>query len=141
VDLVGRRQSVRRYLDRPVERETAGPIGTFNTFTNQAPVLVAAVTQAPLLRTRIGGLLKGRDYSLIDIGIAAAHFCLQATELGLGTCMLGWFGEPAVKRALGIPRGRRVHRLITLGYPADLALRPKRRKSLVQVHSYNRYQD
>ena len=29
---------------------------------------------------RIGALLKNREYPLIDIGIAAEHFCLQAAE-------------------------------------------------------------
>jgi len=176
--LVERRQSVRRYLDKPVEREqialcleaarlspstsnsqpwrfvvvdepelkdllasrTAGPLGTFNTFASQAPVLVAVVTEAPNLEARVGALVKRREFSLIDIGIAAVQFCLQAAELGLGTCIMGWFDERGVKRALGIPRGRRVHLMISLGYPADGGPRPKKRKSLTQIHAYNRYQ-
>lgn len=177
LDLVARRQSVRRYLDKPVEREkiercleaarlapstsnsqpwrfvvvdepqlrgrladrTRGPLGSFNTFTPQAPVLVAVVTDAPNLEARTGALLKRRDFRLIDIGIAAVQFCLQATELGLGTCILGWFDERGVKRALGVPPGRRVHLIITLGYPADPEQRPKKRKGLAQIRSYNRY--
>ena len=30
----------------------------------------------------------------MDIGVTAEHFCLQAAELGLGSCMIGWFDEP-----------------------------------------------
>jgi nitroreductase len=128
-------------LRTTVARQSAGPLGSFNTFAAQAPVLVAVVTEAPNVTVRIGGLLKTRDYSLIDIGIAAVQFCLQATELGLGTCLIGWFDERGVKRALGIPRDRRVHLLVTLGYPVDPLPRPKRRKSLGQIHAYNRYQE
>ena len=50
-------------------------------------------------------LLK-KDYCLYDIGIAAEHFCLQAAEEGLGTCMLGWFNERPLQKLLGIPKKR-----------------------------------
>jgi len=89
--------------------------------------------------TRLGGWLQGRNYGLIDAGIAAEHFCLQAAEQGLGTCMLGIFNERAVRRLLGVPRGRRVALLIAVGYPEAKQTRPKRRKSLEQIRSYNRY--
>lgn len=35
------------------------------------------------------------NYSLIDISIACDQLTLQAEELGLGTCWLGWFNEKA----------------------------------------------
>ena len=34
------------------------------------------------------------------IGMAVENFCLQATEEGLGTCILGWFDEKGVQRLL-----------------------------------------
>ncbi len=88
---------------------------------------------------------------MIDIGIAAEHFCLQAAEEGLGTCMLGWFDERAVLRLIGAPRGRRIGLVITVGYPAggepsaegtagsDMAAAPKRRKTFAEISSRNRY--
>jgi nitroreductase len=30
------------------------------------------------------------DYPWVDIGIAGEHLVLAATELGLGTCRIGW---------------------------------------------------
>jgi nitroreductase len=89
--------------------------------------------------TRVGGWLAGRDYRLIDLGMAAEHFCLQAAEEGLGTCLLGFFNSRRVGKLLRVPLGRRVQILITLGYPADAEVREKRRKPLAQVRSYNRY--
>ncbi len=53
----------------------------------------------------------------MDIGTAAEHFCLQAAELGLGSCMIGWFDEPRVKQLLQIPDKKRIPLLIKLGYP------------------------
>ena len=112
----------------------------FNRFSLGAPVIVVFCIEKAGLVTQIGGMLKKRPFSLIDIGIAAAHFCLQAAELGLGTCMLGWFDEKKVKRLLGIPRGTRIGLLITLGYPAENErLREKSRKSARLVSRFNRY--
>lgn len=97
------------------------PGGVMNTFAAQAPVIVAIVAERPNIASQIGSALKKKPFYLIDIGIAAEHFCLQATELGLGTCMIGWFQENETRKLLGIPRGRRPVLLITLGYPPERA--------------------
>ena len=122
-----------------VARETFGALVSFNHFSLQAPVLVVCVADEGKLAPRIGGFFKGRRYSGMDMGIAAAHFCLQAVEEGLGTCMLGWFDEKGVRRALGIPEPKRVGLLITVGYPAEAQARPRSRKPLDHVRAYNRY--
>ena len=127
-------------LREQVARATFSPGFAFNKFSLGAPLIVVFCIEKAGLVTQIGGLLKKRPFSLIDIGIAAAHFCLQAAELGLGTCMLGWFDEKKVKRLLGIPRGTRIGLLITLGYPdAGERLREKNRKSARLVSRFNRY--
>jgi nitroreductase len=125
-------------LREAVARATFGKLLSFNRFTLQAPVLVAVVTETSV-RTSVGGLVRGRPYGLIDIGIAAQHFCLRAEELGLGTCMLGWFDEKSVKRLLGVPRQKHLDMIITLGYPAENSHRPKKRKSLEEILCFNRY--
>ena len=123
-----------------VARATFSRLVSFNRFARQAPVLAVLVVEKPKVITQIGGRLKDRDFPLIDIGIAAAHFCLQAADLGLGTCMLGWFDEAVIRELLHIPASRRIGLVITLGYPADDdRLRPKIRKSVAEVCSRNGY--
>jgi nitroreductase len=112
---------------------------TYKRFTRSAPAFVAVVREPGKAESRVGGWLAGRDYRLIDLGMAAEHFCLQAAEEGLGTCLLGFFNSRRVGKLLRVPLGRRVQILITLGYPADAEVREKRRKPLAQVRSYNRY--
>lgn len=127
-------------LSQKVAKETYGPLSTFNTFAGQAPVIVAIVIEKMKTITQIGAFLKDREFSLIDIGITAEHFCLQAAEEGLGTCMLGWFNEDPIKGLLKIPQHKRIGLLITLGYfPEDYPLRQKKRKDFKEVVSYNRY--
>ncbi|HBY56936.1 MAG TPA: NAD(P)H nitroreductase [Candidatus Atribacteria bacterium] len=177
LDLVKTRQSVRKYLDKPVEREkiercleavrlapsasnsqpwsfividdpklkeavakkTFDKLISFNRFSLQAPVLIIIISERPGFLNKVAEAIKDKQFSLIDIGIAAEHFCLQATEEGLGTCMLGWFDEKGVKKLLNIPSNRRVELIITMGYPASKEIRPKKRKELNQIRSYNSY--
>ncbi len=116
---------------------SAGVIG-MNLFVEQAPVQIVVVREKANFSSRIGSNIKRKDYSLIDIGIASEHICLQAAAEGLGSCMIGWFDEKKVKQLLKIPASKRVELLITLGYPAK-DTREKRRKSEEETVSRNRY--
>ena len=107
----------------------------------QAPVIAVLVIEKAKLIARIGGSVKNQEYPEYDLGIAAAHFCLQATELGLGTCMIGWFDEKKIKQLLNIPKKRKVGLVITLGYPPeDYKLRKKIRKPVEEIFNFNSYQ-
>jgi len=119
---------------------TSGKLVPMNHFTRQAPILVVIVRESPNLTSKIGTVLKDKPYTLMDIGIVALQFCLQATAEGLGSCILGWFNEKKVKELLQIPKNKRAELIITLGYPSSQTLRPKIRKKLDDVCCYNRYQ-
>ncbi len=127
-------------LKDKVARKTFGPLKSFNKFVPQAPVIIAIVLEKPKIITELGGRIKKKEYPLIDIGIAAEHICLQAAEEGLGTCMLGWFDEKAVKTLLNVPENKSMPLLITLGYvPDDYKHRKKIRKDMEKVVRYNSY--
>ncbi len=110
----------------------------FNRFTDQVPLFIVIVREKSKAIAQLGGTIKNRDYSMIDIGIAAENICLQASAEGLGSCMLGWFNEKEIKKVLNIPSNRRAELVIALGYPAK-ASRIKSRKSIDDVVSYNSY--
>lgn len=126
-------------LKSKVAKQTYDTVINFNKFVPQAPVLLVIVIEKPKLITQIGGFLKKKDYPLIDIGIAAEHFCLQAAEEGLGTCMLGWFNDKIIKELLNIPKDRIIGLVISVGYPDYEVVPTKKRKSTEEVVSYNRY--
>ena len=109
-----------------------------NGFCSSVPCIAVLVMEKPNAISAIGSVLKNKEYTLIDIGIVAEHFCLQAAELGLGTCMIGWFDEKKVRKLLGIPKNRRLPLLITVGFP-DETPREKSRKTTEQIYSRNRY--
>lgn len=127
-------------LKDKVAYKTFGPLKSFNKFVPQSPVIVAIVLEKPKLITEAGGRIKNKEFPLIDIGIAAEHFCLQAAEEGLGTCMLGWFDEKAIKKLINVPKSKSIPLLITLGYTPDgYRTRNKIRKDFDKVVRYNTY--
>jgi len=127
-------------LKNKVAQKTFGPAKTFNKFVPQAPIIIVLVLEKPKIITELGGRVKKKEWPLIDIGIAAEHFCLQAAEEGLGTCMLGWFDEKSIKELLNIPERNTIPLLITLGYtPEDYKLRKKIRKNFDKVVKWNSY--
>jgi nitroreductase len=110
-----------------------------NHFTKQAPVHVVIVREKANLTSSIGQVVKDKEFPVMDIGIAAVHFCLQAVEEGLGTCILGWFNEKKVRKLLSVPRNKRIELILTVGYPATYEIRPKKRKPREAVVAYNKY--
>ena len=118
---------------------TSGPLVPMNHFTRQAPLLVVIVRESPNLTSKIGSVLKDKPYTLMDVGIVALQFCLQATAEGLGSCILGWFNEKKVKELLHIPNNKRAELIITLGYPSSQNQRQKVRKKMDDICYYNQY--
>jgi len=104
---------------------------------SQAKRRVAETTNRPDLFGKAGAIIvacSNSDYVMrcgqaigpIDVSIALEHICLQATELGLGTCWIGSFDPDKVRQILGIPDDIAVIELMTVGYPADSKPEPKR---------------
>ncbi len=122
-----------------VSKATIGPMLQFNRFCLDAPVMVAIIAEKPTWFAKIGSVIKDKDFFLMDIGIVAEHFCLQAAELGLGTCMIGWFDEKKVSNLLHIPEKKRIPLLISLGYPANTKNRTKIRKNQLEILRFNTY--
>jgi len=111
-----------------------------NSFSDQVPAFAIVVAEKANLSAQIGAWLKRRDFRLLDIGMAAEHFCLQAADEGLGTCMLGWFNERKIQKSLSIPRSKRIALVIAIGHPSDSRSREKVRKPHETIHSFNNYE-
>ena len=121
-------------------RAAFGGIYAINSFCKMAPVIVVVISEKGKFLARIGGMFRGTKYYLIDIGIACEHFVLQAEELGLGTCWIGWFKERAVKSILNIPQQKKIDTLIALGYYDREKLGPEHdREPIDKIASFNSY--
>lgn len=87
----------------------------------------------PNLQQRIVNKLKDQEFSQIDLGIACSYLCLQASELGLATCMMGYFNEAEIKQILTIPEKKRIRLVISIGYPEETGKRLLKRKNLDEI--------
>ena len=104
-----------------------------NKFAAQAQVLIV-ISEKPYVKSAaLGAKLKGNYYRSIDIGIAAAYLTAEAAAQGLGSCILGWFDDEKIRALCDLDAPVRL--VITLGYPKDEALRPKKRRELSQLVS------
>ena len=96
-------------------------------WANQAPVLIVIGMKRSLLVHRAAVLISKVDYPWMDIGIAGEQLVLQAEELGLGTCWIGWVKPRRVRSIVGWPADIYPAAVITLGWPAALDEPPKKR--------------
>jgi len=110
-----------------------------NKWAATAPAIIVGCAQLNILTHRIGESVKGIQYHQIDLGISMEHMVLKATEMGLGTCWIGWFKERRIKQILNIPKGWRVIALLTLGYPQEESTGQTSRLELEEVLFFNRF--
>ena len=108
--------------------------GGMNKFAAQAPILLV-VSEAPYCAAAaMGSKIKNNDYRSMDIGLAVAQLCAEATTQGLGTCILGWFDDAKVREICHLEHPVRL--VITLGYPSESEKqREKKRKDMSELVS------
>ena len=105
-----------------------------NSWIAKAPLVIVGCAQLDILANRVGSLVTGIEYYQIDLGIAMEHMVLKATELGLGTCWIGWFHEKKIKEILEIPQAIKALALLTVGYPKEKDVTPvKKRKPVEEI--------
>ena len=148
-ELARERYSVRNFLDTPIEAEKmslvleAGRVAP--TACNFQPQRIY-VAKSAASREKLAGvcrctfgapvilvvcydrerdwknkLMPGYESGETDAAIVCTHMMLQAFELGIGSCWVGYFNADAVKEALGLPENITVSALLPMGYPAENA--------------------
>lgn len=96
-------------------------------------VFIIVEEKKPNFSEKIVNKLKNQDFTKTDIGIACSYLSLQATELGLATCMIGYFNEDKIKELLCIDKKSRLRLVICIGYPENDGKRKLIRKELNEV--------
>ncbi len=129
------KEVLRQLVEKGLEK-----IPVKNKWARTAPVIIVACAELNFLTHRLGAKISAIDYYLLDMGCAIEHLILMATELGLGTCWIGWFKEKSIRKLLKIPKKTKIVALITLGYPEEeLKEKDKKRLGLEEILFYDRY--
>ena len=104
-----------------------------NKWLKQVPLLIVGCSKLDIISNRIGTKITGIEYYQIDLGIAMEHMVLKATELGLGTCWIGWFDENKIKDILDIPKKIKVSAMLAVGYPKNKSAKKRNRKPIEKI--------
>ncbi len=134
--ILGRR-SIRKYLDKPVEDDKLLKIleaARWAPSSRNSQPWAFVVVKNEETRRKLKELAYGQDFILqapvviavcskkgsnwVNLGLTMQNICLEAYELGLGTCIVGWFDREKAKELLGVPDGWEVAYLISPGYAA-----------------------
>ena len=145
VDGMRRRRMYREFEDRPVPRELLERMVWAATRAQQArsgvrhivvvddPALMTTVRQvlpgflnnAPAMLVHCTDTVRAREVmgrrgvesaTWIDAGAACAHLALMAQTLGLGTCTITSWAQPAAQALLDLPDHVRADVTIAVGY-------------------------
>ena len=148
-ELAKMRYSVRSFQDTPIEEEKlnlileAGRVAPTACNNQPQKIYVAksgesrkklasvcrCTFDAPVIlvvcydRTRDwkNKLMPGYESGETDAAIVCTHMMLQAADLGIGSCWVGYFNAQAVSDALGLPENITVSALLPMGYAAENA--------------------
>lgn len=107
-------------------------------FAAQAPIILVLLARPGRIVARVGSRIQGVPFYLVDMGIAGEHIALQAQELGLATCWMGWFSYRRARKALGIPRAFKLVAMMPLGYAASRPQREPPRRAYEEIVSFNK---
>ena len=144
--LIWQRCSVRKYKDKPVEREKLEKIldaaKAAPTAVNFQPQRIF-VLQSKEARQKLRGCMRfdfgepltiivcydrreswkrgydGKEFGDIDAAIVATHMMLQAQELGLSSVWIGSFDPKKVCEAFALPKDIVPSVILPIGYEAE----------------------
>ncbi len=170
VQALTERRSIRKFADRPVDRETLEQLVqaayAAPTASNLQSWRFVMVTDADLVRKvdlvspGLSGhppvilvicsdleevARRGSAHSLeygcmMDAAMAAENLMLRAVDLGLGTCAIKSYNEAAVRKVLCLPDTARIELLVTIGYPEGEPRCPAR-KPMEEVLFWNGWKE
>lgn len=107
-------------------------------FAAKAPVLLILLARKTFVAHELGGRFQRVPYYFVDMGIAGEHIILQAEELGLATCWIGWFSRGRLRRVLKVPRRFKIVAMMPIGYAEKRPTREPPRKTYEEIVSFNK---
>lgn len=104
-----------------------------------------ALAEAPLVIVACAlpnqsGDIRGQQYYMTDVGLAAENLMLAAHDLGLGAVFVSIFEEKPLAELLDIPAYISIVGLFPLGYPLSEVSGTPHRKPLEETVFYDKWQ-
>lgn len=146
-EAVKERSSIRAYKGEPIEKEhlekmveaareapSAKNLQPWKLIIVQDPEvlddLVPVFMSQSFVRDAgalVVGLVDRSKWSEVDLTIGMDHLCLEAVELGYGTCWIGAFKEEELKKELEVPEYYEPLVCMTVGVPEEAGSSPTKK--------------
>lgn len=151
LDVIKSRRSIRRYTGEPVSEEDINRIleaGRWAPSANNSQPWEFIVLRSQETRNKLvsalpwGGFLNqaalgiavvidetASTHAVEDGAAATQNVLLEAHSLGLGACWIGSYGSPheaSARKALNVPRDKRLLSVIAIGHPAEAPQRTRK---------------
>ena len=97
--------------------ESRKKLAELSPCTFDAPVIFMVGYDSSL--AAVGRIADDYSFGDIDSAICTTHMMLEAWDLGLGSCWVGYFMADEVEKAFGLPENIRIRALLPVGYAAD----------------------
>ena len=107
-----------------------------NAFARDASSLIAIAHDKQKIFPLLGGAAMRTDFRLVDIGIACSHIVMQAADLGIATCILGWFNEKLLRRTFGLPGSAKIELVMAMGFAVKNDHRERPLKDIAEVSKF-----
>ncbi|UCD07313.1 MAG: nitroreductase family protein [Candidatus Aenigmatarchaeota archaeon] len=102
-------------------------------FIVSAPVVLVVCSDLDRISAAYGS--RGETlYSIQNTSAAIQNILLAAWEKEVGSCWIGAFNENKIRDTLVLPSNVRPLAIITLGYPAEVSKKPRRRDVKEVLH-------
>lgn len=108
-------------------------VGINMKWASDAGAIIAIGVRSKGFVHKVAAKVSGIEYPQMDLGIAGEHLVLQAEELGLGTCWIGWIQQKSVREIVGWGKEITPMGLITVGWPATDERKTRPRLSLDDI--------
>lgn len=113
-------------LVRQREAKKAFSFGGFNRFVRDADFIVLGLyMSSEVIIEKI---------SLMDVTIALQNMVIAAWIQGVGSCWMGAFDEPRLRKILNLPADSRLVGAIAFGIPDEKPLQPQKRSLKEIIH-------
>ena len=142
-NVLQQRRSIRKYKQQPVEKEKIEEMiqaaiyseSWKNSQTSRYHVIQSKEMLEQFKKKCLPEFNQKNGWGVYDCGLANQNLILKATELGLGTLVMGIRDERAIRELLEIPVQETIVSVIGVGYPNIEPSMPKR-KTIEEVSTF-----
>ena len=103
-----------------------------NKFTSKASSFIVITETQATLKPGSSRKFASDHFVKYDVGQLVGYLTLQAKDMGLETCIIGWINEKNLRAVVGYPEDEKCNIVVAVGY-SETPIRQKMRKTVEEI--------